>query len=843
MQGKSSLLDLAKAILAGLAVIFLCSCLTWAGGEQVLYRFPYGPDGANPDSPLILDAAGNLYGTAPFGGIYGSGIVFKLTPNSNGGWTGSILYSFTGGPDGALPQAGLIFDTAGSLYGTTSCGGGTVGNSVACMQGAGTIFKLTPQSNGTWTESVLYSFTGGADGAYPAANIIFDATGNLYGTTRYGGRSTSDCGSEGCGVVFELMPGTGGPWTENVIHTFDFSYDGTDGAYPVAGLVFDQAGNLYGTTSYGPNNSGVVFQLTPGSDGNWTETIALAGAGQFQTGLVIDAAGNLYGVSEGGGTADMGTVFRLSRNGNGSWTETTLHNFHGGSDGGYPAGALIFDPAGNLYGTTVFGGGGKDCQIFSTSGCGTVFELLPNPSGKVTETILHRFSGTADGCCLEAGLVRDQAGNLYGTAALGGTNDAGTVFKLTPNQSGSWTGSLLHTFQVAGHGEYSSANLVSDSSGNLYGTTEAGGIFGFGAVFELTAEGNEVVLYSFTGGLDGYYPAAGLTFDAAGNLYGTTVYGGSPSVYCGSDGCGTVFELSPIPGGAWKETVIHNFSASLFDGNNPYSGVVFDASGNLYGTTENGGSEGAGAVFELTPSQNGAWTETILYSFYTEGGCYAGFPIGGLVIDKAGNLYGTTSTGSGTGGICSNSGTVFKMTPPSNGGRWTLNVLHSFCISGSCADGSGPQANLTLDAAGNIFGTTAGGGANGYGVVFEIPVSGQETTLYTFAGGNDGAFPLSSLAVDREGNIFGTTSQGGGKGQCSQEQGNQFCGTVFELVPGPGGSWTERILHSFSGSDGAKPSAGVLLDPLSGRLYGTTTWGGVVGPNSIGLGVVYELTH
>jgi uncharacterized repeat protein (TIGR03803 family) len=818
-----NLLPVLNLCLAILLIVLTGTNCAWAGGEKVLYQFPYGPDGGGPGAALVLDTAGNLYGTAPYGGVHGAGIVFKLTPTGNG-WTSSVLYAFSGGADGGTPQAGLVFDSAGNLYGTTSCGGDVLVFSPFCEQGLGTVFELTPQSGGSWAESILYTFTGAADGGYPVASLIFDAASNLYGTTEFGG-TVPMCN---CGVAFELTPGSGGSWIENVIHAFS---NDNGGYNPTSGLVFDKTGNLYGTTRSNSQSGlgGIVFELTPGSN-DWTETVIYtlpdASLCCFPgPNMIIDAAGNLYGASVGGGSASLGMVFRLSPRPGGLWTETTLHSFLGGRDGQDPAGSLIFDPAGNLYGTTYFGGG-RGCQNFGFDGCGTVFELSPNSSGGVKETVLHRFDGNYDGCCLQAGLARDPAGNLYGTTASGGGGNLGTVFKLAPRSGGTWTGSLLHTFRVAQHGGVPFADLVSDSFGNLYGTTQTGGTYDYGTVFEFDTNGEQTVLYSFAGDSDGRNPYAGLVFDSAGNLYGTTFYGGSVTA-CGGSGCGSVFELSPTSGGVWKETIIHAFNGT--DGNNPHAGLVFDQSGNLYGTTANGGSDGGGTVFELTAGQNGSWTENILVGLddsYCNGPTQ---PLGGVVLDKVGNIYGTASAG-GSVDNC-DGGAVFKLTRGSNG-QWTLSVLHSFVGT----DGSNPQAGVILDQNGNIYGTTAYGGTStcGCGTVFKVDDAGQQTTLYNFTGGNDGAFPFSILVADLQGRLYGTTERGGGKGQCAS---SQFCGTIFEMTPVAGGLWNERILHTFSGPDGGNPLAGVLLDPVGGRLFGTTIGGGV------GLGVVFEISR
>jgi uncharacterized repeat protein (TIGR03803 family) len=328
---------------------------TWT--EQVLHSFGGGTDGGNPVAGLILDTAGNLYGTTFVGGTYGFGTVFELTPAAGGTWTKQTLHNFNGdGTDGTFPSAGLIFDAAGNLYGTAS-DGGTYGN--------GMVFELTPAAGGTWTEKVLYSFGNGADGATPYAGLIFDAADNLYGTT-FGG------GTYALGTVFELTPAAGGTWTEQVLHSF--TGNGTDGAYLSAGLILDAAGNLYGTTTNGGTiGGGTAFELTPAAGGTWTESVLHnfgngTDANMPRGGLIFDAAGNLYGASTSGGAQNAGTVFELTPAGGGTWTEQVLHNFGSGTDGANPYSGLIRDAAHNLFGTTKQGG---------TSNYGTVFEVTP----------------------------------------------------------------------------------------------------------------------------------------------------------------------------------------------------------------------------------------------------------------------------------------------------------------------------------------------------------------------------------------------------------------------------------------------------------------------------------
>jgi len=399
-----------------------------ASQETVLYSFGNGKDGASPFSGLIFDATGNLYGTTFSGGAYEKGTVFQLTPGANGKWTEKVLYSFCSASncsDGNSPQASLIFDTVGNLYGTTTYGG-----SGTCISGCGTVFQLAPGANGTWTETVLHSFSGnGEDGYYPLTSLLFDAAGNLYGTTYEGG-------THNIGTVFQLTPGANGTWIETVLHSF--SGNGEDGYYPLASLLFDAAGNLYGTTYYGgAYGSGTAFQLAPGTNGKWTETVLHRfGKGEdgFQphAGLIFDAAGNLYGSTAYGGAYSAGSVFQLKAGTNGKWLGIVAHSFKPKVKDGYRLlASLIFDAAGNLYGTTYLGGAsGAGCSGY---GCGTVFQLAPEGNGKWKERVLYSFSDNGtDGWWPISCLVSDAAGNLYGTTEMGGAYGGGSVFEITP---------------------------------------------------------------------------------------------------------------------------------------------------------------------------------------------------------------------------------------------------------------------------------------------------------------------------------------------------------------------------------------------------------------------------
>ena len=440
MQGDESFgrTSLARgfAILC-VALMVVAPARALAAPVETVLHFFTGNGDVSPDAGLIADSDGNFFGTTSGDG-QDLGAVFKLSlpATAGGAWTETVLHAFTGGSDGGSPQAGLIADSEGNLYGTTAYGGAS--------RYGGTVFELTPPATagGAWTETVLYAFTGGSDGGTPVAGVIADSKGNIYGTASVGG-SLSLCkprwpwhGVAGCGTVFKLSPPAtaGGAWTETVLYAFT---GGSDGATPYAGVIADSKGNLYGTTNAGgASNAGTVFELTPP---------ATAG---------------------------------------GAWTETLLHTFMGGSNGGLPQAGVIADSKGNLYGTTAYGG---------ASNAGTVFELTPpaTAGGAWTETLLHAFTGGRDGGFPQAGLIADSKGNLYGTTAYGGASKIGTVFKLSPpaTAGGAWTETVLSSFNYS-DGANPVASLIVDSEGILYGTTSGGGVscpyVGCGTVFELT---------------------------------------------------------------------------------------------------------------------------------------------------------------------------------------------------------------------------------------------------------------------------------------------------------------------------------------------------------------------
>jgi uncharacterized repeat protein (TIGR03803 family) len=398
---------IARSFAVGLIILTLTSDGWSQSTEKILHTFT-GPDGSMPAGGVIIDMQGNLYGVTSFGGALGCcGVVFELSPASDGTWTEKVIYDFSigGGADGFLPWGGLVFDSKGNLYGTTLSGG---------ANSNGTVFQLSPGSDGTWTEKVLYSFTGGADGgSLFESTLIVDASGNLFGYSEGGG-------AYGYGVVFEIAAGSNGTWTQTVLHSFK---GGNDGMSPYASpLLMDAAGKLYGATPVGgAHDYGVVYQLTPQSNGAWSEKIiyALTGTSGLNDpfgGLVLDSAGNLYSAFTFG-------IFELMPGTNGSWTEKTLYRFVGSPDGAYPEG-VISDKAGNLYGTTNTGGVHH----------GAVFELSPGSNGSWSERVLYRFQPNGiDGISPQFGaLALDGNGNVYGTTPQGGTSSQGVVFEVTP---------------------------------------------------------------------------------------------------------------------------------------------------------------------------------------------------------------------------------------------------------------------------------------------------------------------------------------------------------------------------------------------------------------------------
>ena len=440
-----------RFVIALLAVGLSAGSVRAQWNEVVLYRFDQNTsqaeDGYHPTGQLILDAQGALYGVTQQGArtdpaITGFGMVFKLAPPRNGQtqWTRIVLHSFNGAPeDGAAPSGGLVKDAKGALYGITAGGG---------KFNSGTVFKLTPPRSGqtVWTAEVLHSFKGGGEGSGPRGDLIFDKTGTIYGVTQSGG--ITGCHDShpqpiDCGTVFQLTPPSHDEteWTHTVIYTFRGE---DDGGRPFAGLISDKRGEIYGTTwddNSGPK-LGTVFKLTPPSAGRT------------------------------------------------SWSQTVLYRFQGNEDGAHPAGRLLFDRSGALYGTTEGGGAPNPHRLNLANGGGTAFKLSPPLPGQTnwTETVLYRFQDGDDGATSFSSLVSDREGALYGTTAGGGISGQGTVFKLTPPAGGQsqWAEAILYRFKNDPDGAQSYEGLTFGTDGKLYGITMLGGTAkGVGTVFEL----------------------------------------------------------------------------------------------------------------------------------------------------------------------------------------------------------------------------------------------------------------------------------------------------------------------------------------------------------------------
>jgi len=409
----------ALVLICGLTMIALQT--VQAQTFTVLHDFTGGVDGANPEAALTVDFAGSLYGTTSIGGA-GYGLVFRLT-HKNSSWILAALYTFQGGSDGASPAGPVVFGPDGALYGTTEFGGVGPCRSSGGISGCGTVFKLTPpqtvckSANCPWTKTILYRFQGSPDGAWPLSRLTFDQSGNIYGTTNEGG-------AVGPGTVYELVPSDGG-WSETILHSFS----GPDGGSPHSEVIFDAAGNLYGTTpAGGPNEFGVSYELSPSSSG-WMETVLYSPAGWPNPGapyggVIFGPAGTLFGTTVYGGTNNEGAVYQLSLR-SGGWDSATLFSFSGGDAG--PVAGLVTDTVGNLYGTTDADNGG----------CGSVFKGTRSGTSW-TFSNLHVFRAT-EGCYQYDNVIFDASGNVYGTSYAGGTytcfaggGGCGTVWMITP---------------------------------------------------------------------------------------------------------------------------------------------------------------------------------------------------------------------------------------------------------------------------------------------------------------------------------------------------------------------------------------------------------------------------
>jgi uncharacterized repeat protein (TIGR03803 family) len=730
-------------------------------------------NGGYPLCALIQGTDGNFYGTTETGGATGWGTVFKITPS--GQFT--TLASFDG-LDGGIPVAGLVQDADGSFYGTTYYGGTNY---------SGSIFRMTP--DGTLTN--LYSFTGVSDGSQPFGGLTLGTDGNFYGTTENGG-------DYGVGTVFKI----GHNGTLTTLATFD----GYQGANPEAAPVEGTDGNFYGTTRLGGvNNRGTVYRLS----GSLPPSILVPPTNQtvfagVDVTFAVVAAGTIplsYQWQENGtNLTDVGSL-------SGSATSVlTIHSTTTANSGTYSV--ILSNAFGSVTSTgavltvtltapvitmpptnqTVLPGA---TVTFTAAAVGSIPLFYQWQDNGTNITDGGSFSGATTMALTISPVLSTNAGtySVVVSNAAGFVTSTGAVLTVLPITPPGFTLNSLRSFNCNSDG-CNLNGLVQGADGNFYGTAAGGGDYSVGTVFKMTTNGTLTTLYTFTGGADGAYPYAALVQGTNGNFYGTTVGGGDY-------GSGTVFKMTTNG----TLTTLYSFTYGD-DGANPYDSLVQGADGNFYGTARSGGPYIiAGTIFMITA--DGILTP--LHSF--TGGDDGLYPWAGLIQGADGNFYGTTYYGGVYGG-----GTVFELATDG-----TLTPLVQF----NSTNGANPLGNLVQGVDGSIYGTTFYGGTNGNnGTVFRLTTNGTLTTLYQFSG-NDGANPCSGLIQGSDGNLYGTTSQGGLGGD----------GTVFQIT-------ANGILNTlvwFDWSNGANPEA-PLTQALDGSFYGTTYYGGVYGN-----GVVFQL--
>jgi uncharacterized repeat protein (TIGR03803 family) len=701
---------------------------------------------------------------------------------------------------GAFPTSTLVADNAGNLYGTASTAG---------SYNDGTVFEWVKAANNT---TLVASFNG-ANGADPAAGVVFDSNGNLYGTTNIGGAYND-------GTVFEILAGS------NTITTLA-SFNGADGANPTDSVLLDPAGDAYGTTlAGGTSNVGTIFEVVHGS-GAISTLASFSGYASPYAGVTMDSHGNLFGTAASLLSLSNGSVYELP---NGSNTIDTIASFNF-SNGEGPFGGVTLDGNGNLYGSTFAGGQYNGGTIFEVvAGSNTITDLVP--FGSEIERNTNPYGA----------LIMDSAGNLFGTASDDPNEPSGgDIFELA-NGTNSITD--LATFNDNGtQGSTPMAALYLDGSGNLFGTTEYGGtttynssgaIPGSGTIFEIAHGTNTITTLSNLLSDAVYQRQPDITIDTRGDILGSGVSGSL------NNPVGSIFEI--VPGtNTITNLISSNSGDAIFD-----SPLIFDGSGDLYGASSLGGTYGEGAVSELA---NGSTTLTTLGSFNSTDS--QGFG-GGIAMDTDGDIFGTSAFydynadclweltkgsntptilgsvdspgpiavdssgdvfGSSVDGGAYNNGTIFEWIKGQN----TIATLASF----NSADGFNQWGGVVIDGNGDLFGTTTYGGNNDCGLVFELAHRSNTITPIAHFNGNNGAQPVGGLAIDAAGNLFGTTTSG------LNDQ-----GTVFEVANGTN---TISTLAVFNGINGGYPLGTIVIDK-SGNLFGTTNQGG-----SAGAGTVFEL--
>jgi uncharacterized repeat protein (TIGR03803 family) len=805
--------------------------LTASGTLNVLKSLN-GNNGMNPVAAMVQASDGNLYGTALGGGAYGFGTIFRLT--TGGALTTLVSFDDT---DGAYPSPVLAIGSDGNLYGTTENGG---------TYGLGTVFKMS--LSGVFTN--LYSFTGGNDGGIPIPGVVQAADGNFYGTT-------SEGGVDGNGTVFEIT--SSGTLTTRYTFT-----GGTDGASPWGGLLQAADGNLYGTTQFGGTYGfGTVFQIAP--------TGLLVTMAQFDgyTGATPAAAliqakdGGLYGTTTGGGVAQEGVIYRLSFSGplqitgqpadvavftggtalftvatfgaapvSYQWQKYGINLTNSGNISGVNTATLrisnVTDNDAAFYSVVISNAVGSVTSdeavlevIFSPPGLGTQPASQTVVEGSTASFTVAAFgdqplsyqwqedgtnltdgggiSGSATSSLTLSNVTLASAGtySVIVSNAVQVVSSAKAVLTVLPATAPGTSMSNLHRFSGASDGAFPYAGLTEGKDHNLYGTAEGGGSEFDGVIFRMTLAGGVSTVYNFINSPSGAFPYAGLTLGRNGYFYGASSQGGE-------FGYGTAFSMSPT-GFAVKN--LYSFQDGN-DGAIPLANLAEGSDGNFYGTALDGGTNGYGSVFSMTPT--GAVTP--LYGF--TGGNDGGYPYAGVIQGKDGNFYGTTFEFGIVG-----YGTVFSLSK--NG---TLTTLASF----DGTNGAYPQGGVIQGADGNLYGTTAEGGSSGDGTIFSLTTNGTLTTLFSFDFTN-GSLPAAALVQGTDGNLYGTTSSGGAGGQ----------GTVFKMTT----NGTLTTLLWFDGLNGADPEA-ALVQASDGNFYGTTVQGGTgFNPSAGGgYGVIFRLS-